>query len=303
MADGNADKLQLTRRQAVLALGAGAAAVGGAAVVSGALVNDQSKRQAEQQLQDLEFQLSELTKKQDEAQKQLAAANLKLQVYQGLVGLYETLDKIGIDTVIGGALSAYKGTLDALGGGIEGLRAGIVTAENALNSFETTFASIRAALAAAEQEWANLNALLKNVQDLVKNATSPILPFLDQATRFFDDLLGKIPFGGGEGARQTINGIVGLIAAVPVTLDSLGNGLFKTLRDGWFSADTARSLETTLAKPITGGVLQPARTFLDQVQATLQDWESQVATPVQNALAQRQIVQQQIASYKQKNGL
>jgi hypothetical protein len=228
---------------------------------------------------------------------------LQIEIYKGLGGLYDTLDNIGIDSIVGAALSAYKGTLNALGAGVNALREGIVNAENALDNFENAFAGIRGALTAAENAWANVNALLKNVQTLIAQASSPILPFVDQARKFFDDLLSKIPFGAGESARQTLNGITGLIVSIPVALDSLDDGLFRVLREGWFSDDNARTLEATLTKPIISNVLQPAREFLEHVERTLDAWETQVAQPLNAALAQRKIVQAQIADYKKTHNL
>ena len=303
MAEKSQDEITLTRRQAVAALGAGVVVAGGAVAFTGIEATAWAKREAEQQLQDLQFQMTELRAKNDEAQKQLVAAQLQIEIYKGLTGLYDTLDKIGMDSIVGAALGAYKTSLDALQGAVNLLREGIVSAENALDNFENAFASIRAALTSAESAWANVGALLKNAQELVAQATSPILPFVDQARRFFDDLLGKIPFGAGEGARQAINGIIGLMVAVPSALDALDDGLFRTLRDGWFSEDSARNLEATLAKPISQNVLAPARKFLEQVENVLDDWEAQVAKPINTALAQREIVMKQIDAYKTKNGL
>jgi exonuclease VII small subunit len=308
MTEKTSDDIRLSRRQAVTALGAGVIVAGGAAALAGVEATNWAKQDAALQIQDLQFQLSELQKKNtaaqqqvEDAQRQLAAAKVEIEIYKGLIGLFDTLDKIGIDAVVGSALKAYAGTLAALKASIDGLKAGIVTAENALDNFESAFASIRSALTAAENAWANVSALLKNAQQLVAQATSPILPFVDQARKFFDDLLGKIPFGAGESARQTINSVVGLMVGVPAALDELENGLFRTLRDGWFSDDNARNLEATLAKPIVNGVLAPLRQFLDQVNTTLDDWETQVAKPVNNALSQREIVQQQIAAYRQQH--
>jgi exonuclease VII small subunit len=303
MADPSSDKISLTRRQAVAALGAGIAVVGGAAALTGVEATAWAKRDAEQQIQDMQFRLTELEKKNGEAQKQLAAAQLQIELYKGLTGLYDTLDKIGLDAIVGSALGAYKTSLDALEGGVRALREGIVSAENALDHFENAFASIRVALTTAENAWANVTALLKNAQDLIAQATSPVLPLVDQATKFFDDLLGKIPFGGGEGARQAIRGVIGLIVAIPSALDALDDGLFRTLREGWFSDDSAQNLEATLARPIVNGVLAPARQFLDRVETTLNGWEEQVARPVNGALSQREIVQKQIAQYKSTHGL
>ncbi len=303
MADNPSEKISLTRRQAVAALGAGVLVAGGAAAVTGIEATTWAKQDAQQQLQDLQFQISELQKKNDAAQKELAAAQLQIEIYKGLAGLYDTLDNIGIDSVVGAALSAYKGTLNALGAGVNALREGIVNAENALDNFEKAFASIRAALTAAENAWANVNALLKNVQNLIAQASSPILPFVEQARKFFDDLLSKIPFGAGESARQTLNGITGLLVSIPAALDALDDGLFRALRQDWFSDDNARNLEATLTKPLINNVLQPTRKFLEQVDSTLNAWQAQVAQPVNAALAQREIVQTQIAEYKKTHNL
>lgn len=320
MADESSDKV-LTRRQAVAALGVGVVAVGGAAAVTAVEATSWAKRDGDQQTRELHFQvdelqqrltelnqqydqkLSELTQQHSKTQQQLAGAQAQIELYKGLNGLYNTLDNIGIDTVVGAALGAFKTTLDALSGSVNLVREGIVSTESALDSFESAFASIRNALTAAEASWANVNALFKNAQDMVAQATSPLLPLMDQAGRFIDDLLGKIPFGAGEGARRGLNGMKDLMVGVPAALDTLDDGLFRTMREGWFSQDNAHTLEATLAQPIVNNLLQPARRFLDQVEFTLNSWENQVAQPVNSALSQRQIVMQQITEYKDKNGL
>lgn len=303
MADESAEKITLSRRQAVAALGAGVVVAGGAVALTGMEATKFANTQAEQQLQELQFQLQQAQTETDALEKKLAAAQLQLEIYKGLAGLYDTLDQINFDAIVGAALGAYKTSLNALAGGVNVLREGIVNAENALDNFENAFAAIREALTSAEKAWANVNALLQNVQQLVAQASSPILPFIDQARKFFDDLLGKIPFGAGEGARQTLNGITGLIAAIPSALDELDDGLFRALREGWFSDDNARNLEATLTQPIIQNLLQPARKFLEQVDTTLEAWETQVAQPVNSALSQRQIVLKQISEFKNKNGL
>lgn len=314
MAENPSDGITLSRRQAVAAIGAGVVVAGGAVALVGVEATNWAKQDAAQQVQDLQFQLTELTKKneqavqlvmqeKDQVQRELAAARVQIELYKGLVGLFDTLDHIGIDAIIGGALNAYTGTLAALDAGVDALKAGIVTVENALDNFENAFASIRGALTAAEDAWKNVGALFKNVQDLVAQATSPILSLVDQARKFFDDLLGKIPFGAGESARQTVNGFVGLVAGIPSALDALDDGLFRILREGWFSEDNARNLEATLTKPVINGVLEPLRQFLEQVDVTLKGWETQVTKPVNNALSQRDIVQKQIADYRTQHNV
>jgi len=310
MTEKSSKDIQLSRRQAVAALGAGVLVAGGAAALAGAEATNWAKQDAALATQDLEAQLHELRQQNEQArqqladaQRQLTAANVQIEIYKGLVGLFDTLDKIGIDAVVGGALTTYAATLTALEAGVDILHAGIVNTENALNNLEKTFASIRDALTAAENALANVGALLKNAQDLIAQATSPLLALADQTRKFFDDLLGKIPFGAGEPARQTLNGIVGLVAGVPTALAEIESGLFRALREGWFSDDNARAIETTLTQPIVNGLLEPLRKFLEQVDATLNDWETQVAKPVNHTLSQRAVVQKQIAEFRAQNNV
>ena len=166
MADQGSEKV-LTRRQAFAALGVGVVAVGGAAAVTAVEATSWANRDADQQAQELHFQLDELTQQlnaqsqkptalnqqHEQTQRELQAAQVQIELYKGLSGLYNTLDNIGIDSVVGAALGAYKTTLDALGGSVNLIREGIVSTESALDSFEATFASIRNALTNAEANW------------------------------------------------------------------------------------------------------------------------------------------------------
>ena len=129
------------------------------------------------------------------------------------------------------------------------------------------------------------------------SAVTNKLPWLDRVTnvalKLTDPLVGE----------QAPRSLKDLLVGVPVALDALDDGLFRAMRDSWFSDDNARTLEATLAQPIVTNLLQPARRFLDRVEYTLDSWENQVAQPVNNALSQRQIVIRQITEYKDKNGL
>lgn len=296
----DAAKITLSRRKAMAALGVGAVAVAGTTLAVAYESALWARGQAEQTARALN-QNAELQKQNSALEQQVAQLQLELLKYKGLVALYETLDKIAIDSVIGAALGAYKTTLNGLEAGIESLRAGLIRAENALDSFESAFASIRHALESAEAAVANVAALLKHAQDLIAQTTSPLLPFVDQARRFFDDLLGRIPFGVGDEIRKTINGIIGLLVAIPSMMASVNDDLLKRLREDWFSDDQARNLEATLAKPIVENVLQPVRRFLDEVERTLNAWEEQVVAPVNRALSQRAIIQQQIRDYRREH--
>lgn len=240
---------------------------------------------------------------QQQRQPEIDQLKGEIEKLKGLVALYEGLDKIGIDAVISGALSAYKGLLDGLRGGVSLLRSGISAAGGTISGFQSTLAVLRGALTVAEQAIDNISALLKNVQDFLGQTTSPLDPLIRQVQRFFDDLLGKIPFGVAENIRQTVDGISGLVVAIPTMVLTINTSLLEPLRATWFSNDRAKDIQGSLLDPIQHTVLDPLGKFLDDVDQLLARWESDVSKPVQAALDERGATRKQIADYKSQHNM
>jgi hypothetical protein len=235
---------------------------------------------------------------QQQRQPEIDELKAEVEKLQGLIALYESLDKLGIDGIIIGAMTAFKSLLDGLRGGVDHLRGGIGAAEGTISGFLSTFAVLRGALAGAEQAVANVAALLKNVQDVLGQTTSPLDPMIRQVEQFFNDLLGKIPFGVGDNIRQTVNGISGLVIAIPSMVLTVKTSFLEPLRATWFSDDNSKNIQGEVLDPITQSVLEPLKKFLGDVDQTLAQWESDVTTPVQAALDQRAATHKQIADYK-----
>ncbi len=273
-------KISLTRRQAMTALGVGAVALTASHLGVAYEASQFAHEQSQPQLSDLQKELEKL---------------------RGLVALYDNLEKIGVDAIVGGALTAFKGFLDRLRGGVGLLSGGVSAAEGALNAFENTFALVRGGLKAAEEAIGNLVALLKNAESFLGQATSPTKPLIQQMRDFFDDLLSKIPFGVGDNIRKTIDGVVGLVTAIPNAVTSVNTRLLEPLRTSWFAEDNAKNLQGALLDPVKQKVFSPLKKFLGDVDQTLAHWESDVAEPVQAALDQREAVRKQITQYKQQH--
>jgi hypothetical protein len=240
---------------------------------------------------------------QQQHQPEIDELKAEVERLKGLLALYENLEKIGIDAIISGAVSVFRGLLEGLRGGVALLRGGIGAAEGTISGFQSTFAVLRGALTAAEQAIANIAALLKNAQDFLGQTTSPLDPLIQQVRQFFDDLLGKIPFGVGDNIRHTVDGIAGLVIAIPSMVLAVGTGFLEPLRATWFSDDAAKNVQGSLVDPIKHSVLEPLDKFLDDIDQLLARWESDVATPVQGALGQRDAARKQIADYKSQHNM
>jgi hypothetical protein len=240
---------------------------------------------------------------QQQRQPEIDELKSEVEKLKGLIALYENLDKIGIDAVISGAMTVFRGLLEGLRGSVGLLRGGVGAAEGTISGFQSSFAVLRGALTAAEQGVDNVVALLKNVQDFLGQTTSPVEPLIQQVRQFFSDLLGKIPFGVGDNIRQTVDGVTGLVIAVPSMVLTVKTGFLEPLRATWFSDDNAKNVQGALLDPINQTVLQPLAKFLDDVDQMLAHWESDVATPVQAALDQRDTTRKQIVDYKSQHNL
>ncbi len=276
------DKVALTRRQALAALGAGVVTLGATNLGTAYAAGEWGKEQDKQELADLQAEVEKL---------------------RGLVQLYESLDKIGIDAVITTAMSALKGFLDTLKNGVGLLRAAETTVEGLLGSFRNTFAVIRAGLNAAEQAVGSISGLLKNAETWLGQTTAPAQPLLTQVQQFFHDLIGKIPFGVGDNILKTVDGIVGLVAAIPDAILQVNTRLLEPLQTGWFSDDSAKNLQGSLIDPITHQLLDPLKKFLGDVDQTLAHWQTDMSSPVQTALDSRSVVRKEISDYKKQHNM
>ncbi len=283
MADENqADTIALTRRQAMTALGVGAVTLTATHLGVAYEAAQWAEQEPRQQASDLAAEIEQL---------------------KGLVALYENLEKLGVDAVVSGALPTFKGFLETLRGGVGLLSDGVNAADGAIQGFHDTFGAIRAGLKTAEDAIANIAALLKNAEDWLGQTTSPVQPLIQQVREFFDNLLSKIPFGVGENIRKTVDGLIGLVVAIPNAVMAVNTNLLEPLRAGWFSDDNAKNVQGALFDPVSQKVLQPLNKFLGDVDQALAHWESDVSQPVQATLGQRAEVRKQIAAYKQKYGM
>ncbi len=287
--ENKSDKIALTRRQALVAAGAGVAVLGATGLGVAYAGGQRCDAQIQQQQADLQQQ-------QADVQKQV-------EDLKGLVKLYETLEQIRIDAIIAAGIAVLNGFFGTLKNGVALLGAAVTTIEGLLAAFKNTFTVIRAGLTAAEQAVSHISSLLQDAQNWLGRTTAPAQSVFAQVQQFFHDLISKIPFGVGDNILKTVDGLVGLVGAIPDAILQINTKLLEPLQTGWFSDDNTKNLQGTLIDPITHQLLDPLNKFLGDVNQTLAHWQSDMVDPVQTALNNRAAVQAQITDYKKQHNI
>lgn len=234
---------------------------------------------------------------------EISKLRAELERMRGLVVLYESLEKVGVDAIITAGMSVVRGLLDTTRNGLAGLVSGVALIETLLAGFQKTFAMVRDGLTAVESSVKTLANLIGEAQKFVGDVTSPVKPLAIQLKDFFDSLISKIPFGVGDNIKRAVDSLVTLLTEIPNSILVVNSQLIEPLRTNWFSDTNAKNLQGALIDPITNNVLEPAKAQLKNFDQTLAQWEKDFRAPVQKALDQRTDIRQQITDYKKKNGM
>ena len=229
--------------------------------------------------------------------------SVELVKLRGLVALYENLERVGLDALIGTATQALGFALEGIEAGSRGLQTALSLIDGALARFEATFPNIRSGLARVEEIVDALDWQIEGLWAIVAQATERVSPMAEALGDFFSALLDLIPFGVGERIREITARIQELIGGLPDAMDSLKAHLLEPLRQDWFSDDETKGLRGDLIEPLRDRLLSPLNALLDDVIAFTDQWEAKLVSPIEDALAQRAAIRQQIDEYRRDNGL
>ncbi len=307
-APASGDMPVLTRRQAIGALGLGAVALVGSNFVTGQVAYQAGDRLsaagAEAAVQAARDEAAaQVATAQREAAQQLAVANVETLRLRALVKLYETLEGVGIDAAIGIGLKAVAVPFEALKGAAQGLRGAVATVDAALTRFEAAIPTVSRALDTAENNirWV-IDDRLRALQGVLQSATDRVEPLTLALGSFFNGLIDRIPGSVGDRIRDVIGRIRELLGGLEGQLVPIRETLLAPLRRDWFApGDTG--LQGGLFTPLRQTLLTPLASFLDNLAGLAQTWQTQLVTPVEKALRERDAIRQQIVGYRAEHGL
>ncbi|MBN1135692.1 MAG: hypothetical protein JXM73_03860 [Anaerolineae bacterium] len=239
----------------------------------------------------------------DQADRAKASADDEIARLQGLVNLYEKLERVGLDAIIQTGMAAVGLLFGGLEVGVNGLKSGLELVEKGLLSLEKTFPIVQTGI-----EWVEkgVSALADGIDALqatlgrVVDKTSPITEALGDFVSF---VLDKLPFGIGDKVQIVLNALSDLVSGIPELIEGINSHLLEPLRQEWFSTEEGKGLDDVLLKPLVGYVFDPLEALLGDLAGLIDEWQQKLVAPSQRAIEERAAIREQIAQYKKEHGL
>jgi hypothetical protein len=242
-----------------------------------------------------------------DAERQLALEDAEAEIarLQGLVDLYEDLDRVGLDDILRAGMATVTLPLQAVEAGAEALKTGLEAFENVLVSLEDALPSAREAVQWLENQVSAVAGGIQKLETalgeaLEKTADNPVASALRD---FAAMVLDNLPFGLGDRIRDVLDGLVQLVTSVDELVLGINARILEPLRDNWFSADDDKGIGAFFVDPLVEHILDPLEAHLEDLVVLADTWQDKLVTPTQQALDERAEVQRAIARYKGQNDL
>lgn len=297
---------QLSRRKFLTGAVAGGAA--GLAVAAGSSVAIWKVTNGEL-VSTREAASAELAAAKDAAELELGAfvedAAEEVARLLGLLDLYEELDNIDLDGIIEKGLAAAALPLAALEAGARALKSGLEWAERALLTVAEAMPTAQEALLWLENQ---VSALANAVESLEQGVAHALERATDNAVgeavkEFTAKVLDALPFGLGDRFRAALDGLVTLVTSIDDLIEGINTKLLEPLRQSWFSAEEDEGISGTFFGPLVVNILDPLEEHLESLATLADTWQTELATPSQQAMARRATLRAEIDRYKEEYGL
>jgi hypothetical protein len=224
------------------------------------------------------------------------AASAELARLQGLVDLYEGLEKIGLDAILEAGMLAVSLPLGAVEAGARVLKDGLAWATEALLNLGESLPTARESILWLEGQIAAIAGGITRLETSVKQA-------LDRATDnavaealadLSNKILDSLPFGLGDRFRRVLEGVIDLVTSVDELLAGVNSHVLEPMRETWFSDQEGKGLGSTLVTPLV--------LHLENLATLADTWQDELMAPTQGALARRAEVREEIARYRAEHG-
>jgi hypothetical protein len=233
------------------------------------------------------------------------SASADLARLQGLVDLYEGLEKVGLDAILETGMLAMALPLAAVEAGARLLKQGLEWAEEGLLALSEALPTARESLTWLERQVSALAAAIETLQAAIGRALDRAMdnPIGHALQEFSAWVLDHLPFGLGDRIGQVLDGLVTVITGVDELVEGVNTRLLEPLDRKWFSAGEEEGLNASLVNPLVTRVLDPLEAHLDDLSTLADTWQAKVMAPTQEALAERARIRTEISRYKEDHAI
>lgn len=221
---------------------------------------------------------------------------------RGLLGLYESLEQVGIDALLSTGVALLSASIEGLETGITALEKGVGLVDAGVSAFEGSFPFIRRGLAVVENLFTRLENRVARLQELMADVQEIVSPLSDAVGSFFSSLVERIP-GVGPSIVDALDRISELVGSLPDAIGEVRSRLIEPLSDDWFTDDEESGLKGRLLNPLQEELLGPLESFLGGLAHTIDEWQEELIDPMERALAERDTIRGQIADYREREGI
>jgi hypothetical protein len=221
---------------------------------------------------------------------------------RGLLGLYESLEQVGIDALLSTGVALLSASMEGLETGIAALEKGVGLVDAGVSAFEGSFPVIRRGLTAVENLFSGLENQVVRLQELMADVQDLVSPLSDAVGSFFSSLVERIP-GVGPSIVDALDRISELVGSLPDAIGEVRSRLIEPLSEDWFTDDEETGLKGELLNPLQEELLGPLESFLGGLADTIDDLQEGLVDPLERALAERDAIRKQIADYREREGM
>lgn len=258
---------------------------------------------AQRRLEGLEAASGDAGQENEALRTELATVSEEVSLLAGLVALYEQLDDGALLDTVEGSLSNFGLALGGLLDEIPSVEEGLTLGNEALDQFEARLPALSEGRKWLETHMARLNAFYEAAEDVLENVAESAGTFLQKIEQWFQGVRKWLPFGVGDRAAQVMATLTNLLDETPNTIHGLRRNVADPL-DGWVGKEGQEApLRAELLRPLKETTLQRTGTVVERARATGDAFETQVQSPVQEVITRRRLLREQIAAYRDQNGV
>lgn len=235
------------------------------------------------------------------AERARREAEARIAKLEGLVRLYETLEKVGIDAVIATGLAALDLIWKGVKAGGEALKQAVGLVDAGLVAIENSLPTLRTAVTLVEGLLSLLEGNLKLLQAQLAQVSGTLRPLTDALGGFLNDLIGRIPFGVGDAIIAANKRLIDLVSSLPNALEGMQN-LLTALKNDWLVDDPNKGLKGRLLEPARG-LVKGLSELLDKIGQGNSELDQKLLSPSRAALAERERIRKEISQYRAANAL